>query len=216
MATEDNISPLCELLSLLHLPMKNIENVPYGRSCLRPTNSRNYAAADGLDAPTIAKLSGVVLLVDRDTGNFVNVVRAESIKTALSNLEEKARSVIYPSAFARYYPHSDIANDVESKGGEARGTFQSLDKVIAFAIDPALSNVLTRRSGGLFVWTEETISNLNEMKGGGASLEERQLKLVIGMLSLSLSLLLDIDNNLSESCFMETFMGSTFTLMTSV
>ena len=145
----------------------------------------------------------------------MNVVRAETIEAALSDLEEKSKIVMYPARFTRFYPHSSLANNTTFKGGEARGTFEELERHIAIAIDPARSECITRRTGGLFVWSEYTIKSMNEMKGASGTLKERQIKLVTGMLSILISLLLDDDDNLAEGCFLEPFMGSAFSLLTS-
>ena len=83
----------------------------------------------------------------------------------------------------------------------------------AVVIDPTHSDCIIRQTNGLFVWSERTITKLNETKGVNESLTDRQTRLVVGMLALMINLLMDTDTNLAQGCFLEPFMGSTFNLL---
>ena len=88
--------------------------------------------------------------------------------------------------------------------------FLSLIKVVMTRL---LSRFIIRQTNGLFVWSERTITKLNETKGVNESLTDRQTRLVVGMLALMINLLMDTDTNLAQGCFLEPFMGSTFNLL---
>ena len=84
--------------------------------------------------------------------------------------------------------------------------------LVGVAIDPSASHdCLTRKGHGLFFWSDRTLKKLEESRGSD-SLQRRQVRLVVSMLGLFLNLMLDSDENISEECVLEVFMGSEYNL----
>ena len=92
-------------------------------------------------------------------------------------------------------------------------SIRNVQMLAAVVIDPTHSDCIIRQTNGLFVWSERTITKLDETKGVNESLTDRQTRLVVGMLALMINLLMDTDTNLAQGCFLEPFMGSTFNLL---
>ena len=84
------------------------------------------------------------------------------------------------------------------------------------AIDLSQPNIaLTKKTGGLFNWTDRTLSQLEKCLSNDETLQQKQIRLVISMFALLLYLMQDEDVNISKGCVLETFMGSTYNLLTS-
>ena len=200
---------------MVDLSAKSIERTLFNRSYLPPTSGRDYVPFDALEETNNQSLAGVLLLNSRNSAQFVNVVRAETgIDKAISTLKAKSKEVPSSTKFARAYPDSSLLDHGLSMQGKAVESFDGLQKLVAFAIDPNRIECLTREEGGLFVWSERTIKKLEETRGATETLDQRKVKLVICMLTLLINLLMDTEVNLAEGCFLEPFMGSTFNLLT--
>ena len=211
-AFEANLRPLCELVLLLGLVTRTVTSGNLDRSLLPATSGRTYIPIDTLDAST-HKLA-VLLLHDKDTAEFVSVVRVDAgIAKTLKTLEDKSKEVGSSSKLCLAYPHRSLTAHSLGMQGKARGTFDELEKFVAIIIDPNRSDCLTKQEGGVLVWSERIIKRLEETKGSNEPLQQRQLKLVMSMLALLINLLLEKDANLAEGCFLEPFMGGTFNLL---
>ena len=74
--------------------------------------------------------------------------------------------------------------------------------LIGIAINPTSNTeCLTRLIKGAFHWSERTTNKLESV-----SIEDKRMRLVVSMFSLFLNLMLDVDDNLSESSHFEEFM----------
>jgi len=211
-AFEANLRPLCEVILLLGIVTRTVTSGNLDRSLLPATSGRTYIPIDTLDASS-SELA-VLLLHDKDTAEFVSVVRVDAgIAKTLKTLEDKSKEVGSSSKLCLAYPHKILTAHSLGMQGKARGTFDELEKFVAIIIDPNRSDCLTKQESGVLVWSERTINRLEETKGSNETLQQRQLKLVMSMLALLINLLLEKDANLAEGCFLEPFMGSTFNLL---
>ena len=214
-AFESNLRPLCELVLLLGLVSRTVTSGNLDRSLLPATSGRTYITIDTLEelddsSPELA----VLLLHDKDTAEFVSVVRVDAgIAKTLKTLEDKSKEVGSSSKLCLAFPHRSLTTHSLGMQGKARGTFDELEKFVAIIINPNQSDCLTKQVDGLLVWSERTMKRLDETKGSNETLQQRQLKLVMSMLALLINLLLEKDANLAEGCFLEPFMGGTFNLL---
>ena len=204
-AFEANLRPLCELALLLGLVKRTVTSGNLDRSLLPATSGRTYIPTDTQDASS-SELE-VLLLHDKDTGEFVSVVRVDAgIDKALKTLEDKSKEVGSSSKLCLAFPHRSLTTHSLGMQGKARGTFDELEKFVAIIIDPNRSDCLTKQESGVLVWSERIMRRLEETKGSNETLQQRQLKLVMSMLALLINLLLEKDANLAEGCFLEPFL----------
>jgi hypothetical protein len=102
--------------------------------------------------------------------------------------EDKKESSKQTTAFSRKYP--TVPPRCSHLGGWD-GTFNDLDFFTPFAFDPKADNdCLVRKDGGLFVWTDLTLSKLGESKISG-DLKSKQLVFISCMFELMYSLMMD-------------------------
>ena len=98
------------------------------------------------------------------------------------------RSLQSTTAFSRKYPKVPPRS---SHLGGWDGTFNNLDFFTPSAFDPKADNdCLVRKDGGLFVWTDLTLSKLGESKISG-DLKSKQLVFISCMFELMYSLMMD-------------------------
>ena len=140
---------------------------------------------------------------------FVNVVNARStdstFKTVHAKLETAAKKSDNGSLFARGYPFNRPPAGMH---GVTKGVFSDLQFFVGVAIDPnGNDECLTRRNNGLFTWIERTMIKL-EGAEGVTTLQEKQTKMVICMVTLLLNLMLDSDDSLSQGSFFEGFINN--------
>lgn len=173
---------LCCFLILLY-------NVPHNGCLLKSTTGRDYIPADVI---TATDARGVILLQDADTNNFVNVVPVDSA------LLSKSKDGTSTSSFTQAYPHSSRCNHGLGITGKALGTFEGLKKHVSICIESSNAKCLIRKDNGIFTWSDSTIKAIESNKTPSEDVPDRQMKLVVGMLSLLLNLLVDKELNLAE------------------
>ena len=116
---------------------------------------------------------------------------------------------------SRYSLRSDSLYRVTIQAAE-RGKFGDLAMKAVIAIDLSQPNIaLTKKTGGLFNWTDRTLSQLKKCLSNDKTLQQKQIRLVISIFSLLFYLMQDEDVNISKGCVLKTFMGSTYNLLTS-
>ena len=77
----------------------------------------------------------------------------------------------------------------------------------AFAFDPEGDNdCLTDREGGVFVWSERTMTKLADCSVNG-SLKTKQLRLICCAFELVYSVMMDIDDVIKDGVPMQQFIG---------
>ena len=77
-----------------------------------------------------------------------------------------------------------------------------LEMLVGIAINPTSNTeCLTRLGEGTLDWSKRTTNKIKSV-----SIEDKQMRLVVSMFSLFLNLMLDVDDNLSESSRFEEFM----------
>ena len=152
-AFEDNVVPISELIVLSELVSANVGAISFGRSLLRSMSGAcELSAVDD----ELSSMQGVAVVRDKQRGVFVNVVKASgtdhTFKTMHSKLEAASRNPIAGNRFAMGYPHKRPSKMLR---GHAKGTFSDLEVLIGITINPSSNNnCLTRRSNGMFYWSE--------------------------------------------------------------
>ena len=134
------------------------------------------------------------------------------------SLSSKSMDLSSTSNIRRYFPHASLTNHDLPIDGEERGKFGDLTMKAVIAIDLSQPNIaLTKKTGGggLFNWTDRTLSQLEKCLSNDETLKQKQIRLVISMFALLFYLMQDEDVNISKGCVLETFMGSTYNLLTS-
>ena len=204
-AFEENILPLCEIAVSLNLVPKSVKSIAFGKSLLRP--SGNYLYQKALDEG-MSSLHGVALLHDKERGVFVQAAKVDGIdhsfgEESAKQLEE-SNSQKSTSRLHRCFPFRR-RHDMQ---GEAKGAFSDLEMLVGVALDLRKPNdCLVREKGGLFFWSKRTMECLSNYNGSD-TLQQRQMKLVMCMLTLFLNLMMDIDEEVSEGSFVEPFIGA--------
>ena len=202
---EDNLVPLCEIVLLNRFFMKSVAGVSKKKAVLKPVSTHMYRDATDEE---FKKSQGVILLHDKERGVFVNVCRVDGsdggdFESSLKKLEQKAGSD--SSLFCRSYPNQ---RRIRGMIGEAIGEYSDIDALVGVSLDPNANNdCLLREENGLFFWSERTLHCLEESKVTG-ELKQKKMKLVLSMIALFFNILFDRDENLSEGCLLETFIGS--------
>ena len=91
---------------------------------------------------------------------------------------------------------------VSGMQGDVKGVFSDLEVLVGVVLDPSQDNdVITRASNGMFCWSKRTKHRMESV-----TIENKQFKFVLSMLSLFLNLMMDIDESLSQGSLLEEFM----------
>ena len=119
---------------------------------------------------------------------------------------KNAKSTAPTSNFAKLY-RSKRPSRAEDGGWD--GIFQSdLTMHTVVGIDPTSedNDCMTRCDGGLFVWSDRTMTKLNESSISG-TLQSKQLKYVCYMFELMYNLMMDRDDAIIDAAPFGQFLG---------
>ena len=125
------------------------------------------------------------------------------------NQHRRAASTSSSSDFYRCYP----AENLEITSTLQRGTFESLEFNVGMGFDrsnvtavESLCNTTTDSS--IFFWSDAVIAKVRAAKFRGASLQDKQLRMISYLLELVYDLMIAPDDNVSEKPGFETPLGA--------
>ena len=121
--------------------------------------------------------------------------------------KDRANSKTGATTFSQHYPFNKPLN--AEKGGWD-GTFDdSLNMLVGIGIDGGpndANSCLTKREGGLMVWSERTMTKLEESSGQG-SIESKQLQLACYMFELMYRLMMGKDDAIDNGMPFAKYIG---------
>ena len=194
-AIEDNIGRLSDIIALTKRMPSNLESLSVSESLLRPVNVGAYRnvfvnAIEGVDNK---ELQGVALYLDKERGTFRASTSAsgtddKNFKWRYDKDKTQAKSPDPTNPLFKKYPFKKPS--LHKEGGY-HGKFDDLQLFIGIGFDPTKDNAcLTDEEGGLFVWSDATLSRLKDSKVTG-DLKTKKRILVCCMFELFFHLMLD-------------------------
>lgn len=203
----DNIHSITQILALAGQIANNVEAAKYGESLLTPTSRTTY-----LSGPfsTYSKHQGVAVYDDKSKAKFRHAVMAHGKdKSFAQRYKEDWKGSRVPlekaCSFAKAYPFEKPI--LPEKGGWDGVFDKDLSMLIGIGFDPEGDNsCMTKTSGGLFVWSERTMTPL-ENSGVEGTLESKQLRFVCYMFQLMYHLMMDINYAISDGLPSQQFIG---------